>query len=372
MVRGGEARRHCTGVTDAHIAPKSRNQSAVKFLGEREANMKAQKQRPVSPRFRQKVWNWLYVLLAVAAVLPPGGAARAWEPTKPITIVVVGGPGSTGDVLSRKIVGIWEAHRLVAQRVQVTNVTGGGGLEALRLMAVANRGNPHMLMLATATMVGRPLVRKWELSLRNLTPIVIMVVEPTALITKGDAPYVTLKDLIETARRRPRQISQGGPPFGGFGSLIGRLLSAQATVEFNYVPFRGGGPAVVALLGGHVDFILEQPTEVLEHVKAGSLKFLATSASLAQYPDVPTFASLGYRIDLSAFRSFAAPPGIPEDAAAYYRRAVKAMMATAEWKEYAQRGALAERWLEGPAMASAVEAETKLYQQLVKEMGLLK
>jgi putative tricarboxylic transport membrane protein len=317
----------------------------------------------------------LLCLLAALFGLTGASAAVAaeWTPSEKVTMVVHASPGTGIDVFMRGLAEIMTRHKLVARPLVVENVSGGRGERARRHVVTQNAGNPHVLFGFTPSLVNTAILLNSDISVRSYTPIAVMALEPMALFVNAESPYQSVVDLIEAARRKPKGIAQGGGPFGNVPSLTAKMLGDEAKVEFAYVAFKGGGEGVVALLGNHVQFIMEQPSEVAGLVKAGKLRPLAGVQKLEMFPDLPTFASLGYRFKpLAQFRAVVAPPGIPADAVRFYVRVLERARETPEWKQYVQRNELQEIWAIGPEFRAFLEEQEVLYRRLNKEIGLLK
>jgi putative tricarboxylic transport membrane protein len=314
-----------------------------------------------------------------AFALAFGGAASslaaqpAYTPAGKIQLVTHASVGNSIDVFLRTLGDIWTREHLVGEHPSMENVTGAGGDRARRYVAIQNRGNAQMLFGYTPQMMIAPIRTKSELSVESYTPIALMTVEPTVLFVNTQTPYKSVKDLIAAARAKPKAILQGGGAFGGPPSLMGRMMADEAKVEIAYTPFKTSGESVLALLGGHVHFIMEQPSECAEHVKAGKLRMLATSVPLEEYPDVKTFSALGMHFrTLKQFRGVMAPPGIPPAAAAFYVDLLERTRKTPEWRHYVKQYGMVEHWLVGSEFATFLRDEEATYRRLMVQLKLLK
>lgn len=327
-----------------------------------------------------RIWKKKGVFAATAALAlmvllaQTGQAAAAeWEPKEKIAFVTHASPGNSIDIYLRMIADIWIRHKFSPHGISVENMIGSGGEKARRYVAVQNRGNAYLIFGFTPQMMIAPIRMRSDISVTSFTSIALMTDEPTVLYVNAGAPFRSVKDLIDAARQKPNSILQGGGSYGGPTSLMGRMMAEEAKVEIAYTPFKTSGESVVALLGGHVHFVLEQPSEVEEHIKAGKLRALATSIPLAQYPDVPTFGSLGMKFrQLKRFRGVMAPPGIPAEAVDYYIRTLEKIRATPEWKDYVRKFGVTEQWIAGKDLAVFLQDEEKVYRKLMAELGMLK
>lgn len=296
--------------------------------------------------------------------------AAEWQPGERVVLATHAGPGSGIDMFLRQVANAWEKNKLVSSRISVENMSGAGGDRARRHVAVQSRGNPNVLIGFTPQLIVGPLNAKSDVTVRSFTPVAIAVVEPMVLYIHAGLPWKNMKDMIAGARQKPRAVLQGGGGFGAPPSIAGRDLAREMGVEFSYTPFRSSAEAVVALLGGHVHFVLEQPSETDQHVKSGRLRPLASLYPSELYPGLPTFASLGYKFRvLKQFRGLMAPPGIPPEAVAYYVSLMERTRQTPEWKNYVKQNELVEEWIVGAELAAFIDSEEKLYAKVLAEIA---
>lgn len=316
------------------------------------------------------------IILIAGAVAPPvarSAAAAEWAPAEKIMLVTHASPGNSIDIFLRQIADIWTRQRMVPGGVSVENMVGAGGDKARRYVAIQSRGNNHVLFGFTPQMLIAPIRMRSDISSASFAPIAMMTDEPTVLFVNAETPYKSLKDLIAAAQQKPKGILQGGGQFGGPPSLMGKMMGEEAKVEFAYTPFKTSGEGIVALLGNHVHFVLEQVSEAEDHVKAGKLRILATSRPLDAYPNVPSFEAQGLSFrQLSRFRGIMAPPAIAPEASAYYIRLLDRTRATPEWKDYVRKFALTEQWMTGAVLAGFLKEEEEIYRKLMVELGLMK
>jgi len=315
----------------------------------------------------------LAVLAAVLGLVAGAVQAAEWSPGDRVVLATHAGPGSGIDMFLRQVQNAWEKNKIVQTRVTVENMPGAGGDRARRHVAVQSRGNPNVLIGFTPQMIVGPLNAKSDVTVKSFTPVAIMVVEPMVLYIHAGLPWKNMKDLIAGAKQKPRAVLQGGGGFGAPPSIAGRDLARETGVEFSYTPFRSSSEAVVALLGGHVHFVLEQPSEADQHVKSGRLRPLASLYPSDLYPGLPTFSSLGYKFrTLKQFRGVMAPPGIPQEAVNYYVSALQRARQTPEWKSYLKQNELVEEWIVGAELAAFIDTEEKRYADILAEMAAKK
>jgi putative tricarboxylic transport membrane protein len=338
-------------------------------VGERTRNEATQRMR----RYWERRMKAIKILggIAMAALLFSGNALAEWAPTQRVVLVSQSSPGTGNDVMLRALADIWTKNKMVPQLVSVENVTGALGENARRYVSKSNADNPHMLYAYTPGTLNQAILSKSEYTYDKFTPIGSMASDAILVVVNAGSSFKVFKDLVETAKTKP--VLQGGGPYGASPSLIGRLLADHYGVELPYTPFKGGGEAVTALLGNHVQFLIENPSEVAQYITAGRMRAVAASHKLAAFPDVPTFSELGFNDRLpEAFRHLVAPPGIKAEVAEYYVNLLKKTVATPEWKKFVAQNALIEDGVTGPEAGAYLAEQHKIYRSLDEKMGLLK
>ena len=141
------------------------------------------------------------------------------------------------------------------------------------------------------------------------------------VVVKNDAPYKTLKDFIDAAKKTPGQLKQSGGSITSRDSVMRQLMMKNTGANWSFISFPGGGERIAALLGGHVNMMVIEPQEAGEHIRAGNMRVIAQVADkrLPAFPNVPTLKEAGFDVpDVPQVRGIVAPPGIPADAVAYY------------------------------------------------------
>ena len=315
-------------------------------------------------------------LFAAASILiTPNAMAAEWRPAQPLKFVVHTSPGAGADLFARHIAEIIRQENLLPVPVEVINKSGGGGALAINFLA-ERKGDPTHIMAVTNVLLTTPLRQKGLPTYRDFRPVAVMAHDTNAIQVLASSSHKTMKDLIDAARAQPKKISHAFGAFGGTDHIIGYQLAKATGVQFSYVAFKGGGDAVTALLGGHVDFVTGGPGETRTHLQAGKLRALAVVGDrrLPTLPDVPTLKEAGIRLagTYAVFRGFVAPAEIPREAVDLYASVLQKVMATPAWKRYAADGELEEQYL-GPAqMAKFLEARNADLARVLGELALAK
>ena len=275
--------------------------------------------------------------VAIAGLAATTGYAAEYKPTRPIEVVVHTGPGGGADVLARFIAQVVEKDKLAPVRMQVVNKPGGGGLTAMSYV-VEKKGEANTIAVFTGNWLTNPLMQQEaKYTVKDMTPIVRLVLEPAVIAVKADAPYKTLRDFIEAAKKSPGKLKQSGGSVTSRDNVVRMLLMKTSAANWSFISFPGGGERIAALLGGHVDMMVIEPQEAGEHIRSGNMRVIAQVAErrLHGYPNVPTLKEAGYEIpNIPQVRGVVAPPGMPPEAVAYYEDLFGRVVRTAAWKKY--------------------------------------
>jgi tripartite-type tricarboxylate transporter receptor subunit TctC len=223
-------------------------------------------------------------------------SALAQYPTRPITLVVGFAPGGGTDTVARVMQGPLGAR--LGQQIIVDNKPGAGGNIASD-MAAKSAPDGYFLHLANvgSLTVAPHLVSNLPYDpMRDLAPVSMAVIFPNLVVVHPSVPAKTLKEFIQLAKDNPGKYTYGSSGIGGAGHLAGELLKMMAKIDLVHVPFKGGGPAMQAMLGGQIHSYMATPVAAGPHVKSGKAKALATTGAQRDplMPDVPTVAESGY------------------------------------------------------------------------------
>jgi len=308
--------------------------------------------------------------LVVAALLACSNAvlAQGFTPTRPVEAVVHTGPGGGSDLLARAVALMIEKEKLLPVRLQVVNKTGGGGAVAAAYLA-EKKGETHTIGFFTGVWLTNPLTSaEAKVTLKDLTPVARLVLEPALIAVKADAPYKTLADFVNAAKQKPGELKQSGGSITSRDNVVPHQLQNAGGARWQFISFPGGGERIAALLGGHVNMMVIEPAEAGEHIRAGNMRVLAqvTDSRLPAYPNVPTLKEAGFNVTpVPQVRGVVAPPGIPRENVAYWEGVFKKLTQTESWKKF-----LADNQFED-GYQSATEL-TKFYDEFTGQMkGIL-
>lgn len=313
--------------------------------------------------------------LAAAALLAAAGplAAQSAWPTKPVTMIVPFPPGGLADIVARPVA---EAmSRDLGQTVVVENKAGAGGGIGMGLAAKAPPdGYTVLLSLSSFTVLPEAdvlLGRAPMYALAALRPIARFTADPTVLAVRAEAPWKTVKEFVEDARKRPGEINYGSSGNYGTMHVPMEILAQAAGVKMKHVPYTGAGPAVIALLGGQIDAVSSGPATVLQHVKAGKLRVLAHwgNARLETLPEVPALKEAGYDAEYAQWSGLFVPAGTPEPVVQRLRAAARAAANDARVKEVILGAGSPVLYQDTPDFERYVANDARRMAEVVKKIG---
>src|SRR5262245_58981866 len=280
------------------------------------------------------------LLVGTASALVVGAASPAFaqfKPARPIEFVVHGGPGSGNDVFARTLTTIIDHEKLLPVRMQVVNKPGGGSTTAAAYV-VSKKGDPHVIACFTNVWLVDPLVQEAATNkLVDMSPIARLVVEPALVVVRADSPFKTLADFINAAKEKPGALKWSGGSITSRENLVRQLLMKATGARWAFISFPSGGERIAALLGGHVDMMIVDPSEAGEQVRAGKLRTITqvNDRRLPGFPDVPTIKEAGYDIpNVPQMRGVVGAPGMSADAVAYYEDLFLKASKTPAWQKF--------------------------------------
>jgi len=313
----------------------------------------------------------LIAVLALAAIAPL--YAQGFKPNKPIEFVTHTGPGGGGDVFARGIAAAMEKEGLMPVRMQVVNKTGGGGLTAMAYLA-EKQGETHTIAVFTGIWFTNPIMRKEaKFTMRDMTPVVRLVLEPAMVAVKNDAPYKSLKDFIDAAKQNPGQLKQSAGSLGSRDWVVRQLLMTNTGANWAYISFPGGGERIAALLGGHVNMMVIEPQEAGEHIRAGNMRVIATISDqrLPAFPNVPTIQEAGFKIpNVPQVRGIVAPPGVPAEVVTYWEDLFARFIKTPSWQKYLADNMFEDGYMRSAELARFGDQFSETTRKILQEGGV--
>jgi tripartite-type tricarboxylate transporter receptor subunit TctC len=238
--------------------------------------------------FRSRLVAACGALFALATV-----AAAQDYPTRPVRLIIPFPPGGSNDVVGR----VFATHlsEKLGKQVVVDNRSGAGGVVGTDLAANATPDGYTLLVISLAHAVNPWLYKLSYDPIKSFTPIGVMASGTNVLVVHPDLPVHSVKDLLALAKQKPGDLQYASAGIGSFQHLGGELFKLTAGVDILHVPFKGGGPAMVDVIGGHTKVMFSSLVQTTPQIKAGKLRALGTGGKKRSpvLPDIPTIAEAG-------------------------------------------------------------------------------
>src|SRR5882724_11427364 len=318
-----------------------------------------------------------FLLLALLVLLFMAVKVSAQEkyPDRPVTIVAPFPPGGVADLTARPVATALE--KVLKNPVVVVNKTGAAGAVGMSFVANSKPDGYNLLMALSSISIipeaDKLFDRKPAYTMDQLIPIALISADPTIFVVNASRPWKTVKEFVDDAKKRPGEISYSSSGVYGTLHMAMEMLTHNAGIQLKHVPYSGAGPALTALLGGHVDTLASGPAVVIPHIKAGKLRPLAGwgAKRVASLPDVATFKELGYDIEFYIWAGLFAPRGTPAAVMKTIRESVKQAVSNAEFKTAMEKLETPIAYLDAPEFQKFWDKDAKMLAEAIKRVGKL-
>ncbi len=320
--------------------------------------------------------RWLCMAVFTLALFSAFGSAEsAWAagyPERGITLVVPFPAGSSTGITAQKIANIINEKKISPQPMQVVFKPGGAGTVGL---AEVLRGNPDGYTLGyppSAPIIVQPLVKDLPYTAKTLIPIIQTVQFDWLLTVKGDAPWKTVKEFLDHSKQHSGEVTVGTAGDYTWSHVALLNISRATGIKFRHVPFAGSAPAVVALIGGHVDAAILLTGDVSTQITAGKARFLASTESERSsfYPEVPTFGEIGYPTQRSYHTNIiVAPKDTPAKIITTLHDIFKKAIETDEYQAFIKQIGGEFRYIGYKDLPAVIEKEQKTVRSTLEALG---
>lgn len=314
----------------------------------------------------------LFACLMFAATLScQTGSVSAADayPNRPIDFIVTFAAGGSTDVIVRGMTQI--AAKEIGQPFVVSNKGGGGGSVGTAYWASQKPDGYTVGIVSLGPMEIQPHLAKVPYDpIKDIVPVMQFGEYPQGLAVKVDSPFKTLRDLIEYARKNPGKVTYGTTGVGGAPHITTERVAIEAGVKLTHIPYKGGAPAITALLGGHI--MATSVAEFVLQVKGGTARLLAAynPQRLSDFPDAPTLKELGYHVTLSNYVGIGVPAGTPKEVIEKLQKAFKKAYEDPSIKELMKKWAVEAIYEPGDEFAKKIRVGYKDYGEVIKRLGL--
>ena len=310
----------------------------------------------------------LFSLLVAFAISVIATTSHAQSSLK---MMIPANPGGGWDQTGRHLAAAMQSAKLVSS-VQFENKGGAGGTIGLAQFINSSKGDPNAVMIGGMVMVGAIYLDNAPVNLSMVTPLARLTGEYEMIVVPANSPHKSMGDLVKTFKANPGGVSWGGGSAGGTDHILVGLIAKAAGVDpakINYVPFKGGGEAIAAIVGGHVTAGVSGIGEFAEHVKGGRMRALAVSSG-SRIDNVATLKEQGLAVELTNWRGVFGAPAITTAQRDALIKIVRGATESAAWKTTLDKLGWSPIFLSGEEYKKFIDEDTKRIAGIIDSLGI--
>jgi len=300
-------------------------------------------------------------------------AAHSTHAQPSLKMMIPANPGGGWDQTGRNLANAMQSVKLVSS-VQFENKGGAGGTIGLAQFVNSAKGDPNAVIIGGMVMIGAIYLNDSPVKLSMVTPLARLTGEYEIIVVPANSPYKTMADLVKAFKANPGAISWGGGSAGGTDHILVGLVAKAAGVDpakINYVPFKGGGEAIAAIVGGHVAAGVSGVGEFAEQIKGGRMRALAVSSS-SRFEGFPTLKEQGLDIDLANWRGIFGAPGTTAAQTDSLIKVVRGATESKSWKETLEKLGWSPIFLSGDSYKKFIDEDTVRIAGIIDSLGIKK
>jgi tripartite-type tricarboxylate transporter receptor subunit TctC len=290
-------------------------------------------------------------------------------PNHAIELLVPYQPGGGTDGLARAFSEASRKH--TSQSIVIVNRPGAGG--AIGWTEVINaRPDGYKLAVLTVELLTLPHLGLAKFNYDDFQPIAQLNADPAAITVKADAPWNTIEEFLAAAKKSPESIRVGNSGNGSIWHLAAAALEDKTGTKFGHIPFQGAAPAVLALLGGHIEAVAVSPAEVTTHVQSGKLKVLMVMADkrVKGFDKVPTAKERGIDLSIGTWRGLGAPKNTPPEVMAKLREITAKTAAEPLMHEVMDKQNLGYVYTDGAVFKETLAKDNAYFKALIAKLNI--
>jgi tripartite-type tricarboxylate transporter receptor subunit TctC len=313
--------------------------------------------------------RWAGAALFLATLASPLAAQE--YPTKPVRLIVPFPPGAINDTVGRMIA--TQLSERLGKQVIVENRSGAGGVIGTEIAANAPKDGYTLLVVSLVNTVIPWLYKLTYDPINSFTPIAIFASAPNVLLVHPDVPAKSVSEFVALAKAKPGELQYASGGVGSFQHLGGELFKLSAGVDMLHVPFKGGGPAMIDVLGGHSKVVFATTITALPHVRSGRLRALGVGSRQRSpvMADIPTIAEAGVPgYEAVNWIGMVAPAGTPPAIVARLHDEIAAALDSPEVQKHFAAEGLDIMRMSAPEFGTFMAAEMAKWERVVKEGGI--
>jgi len=312
-------------------------------------------------------------LFAMALILLAGAAAAAEDayPSRTLKLLCWTSAGAPLDVMMRQLGK--QLGEIFGQTVVVENRAGGSGAAAMATL-MREPADGYNILSTTSSMSFTMATGRIAFGPENFTVLPAIQAEPSAVAVRADSPFKTLGQLVEYLRDHPDKLTVGGFSAAGFHQFVFYRLQQEANFKADWIPFKGGQEAGLALLGGHIDVAVITPSSALAQIQNGDIRLLGISSGGRDeyFPDIATFSEQGFDVVESIWRGVMVKAGTPRSVVDVLTSAIERVRQTQEWRNFSKLNLQSQVNISLEDMQKLVAHEIRSDRAFLESSGFLK
>jgi tripartite-type tricarboxylate transporter receptor subunit TctC len=307
----------------------------------------------------------------LAAIHAGPVCAQKDYPNRPIRYIVPYSPGGsttwTSRLVGQRLTEAW------GEQVIIDNRPGASTIIGTELGVKSKPDGYTLIYIGSALCSNATLMKTPYDAVRDIAPIATVSSYENLFVVHPSMPVKSVKEFIALARKRPGELNYATSSHGGSTHLAAALFNLTAKIKTTQIPYKGGGPAVIDLIGGQVQFFFSVPVNVVHHVKAGKLRALAVTGKdrIATLPDVPSFAEVGLpEVTLATWQGLGAPAGTPREIIDKISAEVAKLVAAPGTKDRLAEQGFEPYYHNAAETAALVKRDIDRFAKIIKEAGI--
>jgi putative tricarboxylic transport membrane protein len=307
--------------------------------------------------------------MAAAGVLPAQAADVS------LKMMIPANPGGGWDGTGRALGKAMQDAGAIST-VQYENKGGAAGAIGLAQFVNAAKGDPNAMMVMGAVMIGGIITGKPPVSLTAATPLARLTSEYNVFVVPAASPFQSMKDVVEAVKKDPGSVKWGGGSRGSTEHIAAAMLAREIGVDatkINYVPFRGGGEAIAAILGGNVSIGGSGYSEFAQYIESGKMRPIGVTSPtrLKNAPTVATMKEQGFNVEIGNWRGVYGAPGITPAQRKALTDMLQKTVKSKGWMEAMEKNGWTDAWMAGPAFDDFVEREFASLRVTMVKAGMI-
>jgi tripartite-type tricarboxylate transporter receptor subunit TctC len=337
-------------------------------------NQQFQKRRGTMVKNNWKSEFLVVVIVTLCLWIGPYASRAQDYPTRPITLIIQFVPGTTTDIVLRKLADV--VSKELGQPVVPVNKPGGGGTIGVAEMAKSKPDGYTIGGINMPTLTMNPHMQALPYDpLKDITHLCAVLPYEYGLYVRGESPWKSFEEFVDYARKHRGKATYGTPGVGNTSHLLMVQLGKQLKIDWRHVPYKGDGEMMPAIMGGHLDSGVGSPAALMPNIRAGKLKLLTvTSKNRWPYlPEVPTLLEKGYNIYQSSYLSLGVASGTPEPIRQKLENTFKKVISDPSLKkEFNEKLFATLEYISGQDYKKFVEEQYVFYKDFLKAEGMIK